>query len=183
MDRDGRTDLMSDVELVARFMYLNKTGFNGLWRVNKKGQNNVPFANYKNPKILNSEIIDKVSMYLNNTNIKILNGDYKKAIETAKMGDFVYFDPPYAPINMTSSFTSYTESDFGLIEQTQLRDTFKELTKKNVKVMLSNSDVPLIHDLYDDLEYARIHVVKASRFINSKSSGRGKINELVITNY
>ncbi|PTM21215.1 DNA methyltransferase [Lactobacillus sp. PFC-70] len=181
-DRDGRLEKMTDVERAARFIYMNKTGFNGLWRVNQKGQNNVPYGRYKNPKICDERIL-LAAEYLQNNDVTILNGDYREAIVTAKQGDLVYFDPPYIPVNLTSSFTSYTQNEFGLTQQTQLRDTFVDLTKKGVQVMLSNSDVPLIEELYGGIDGVTIHHVTARRAINSVGSKRGKVGEVIITNY
>lgn len=181
-DRDGRLQKMTAVERAARFIYMNKTGFNGLWRVNQKGQNNVPYGRYKNPKIYDDRI-ETVADYLQNNDIEILNGDYRDAVKGAKQDDFVYFDPPYIPVNLTSSFTSYTENGFGLQQQTELRDVFAELTQRGVQVMLSNSDVPLIEELYGSLENTQIRHVTARRTINSVASKRGKVGEVLITNY
>lgn len=181
-DRDGRIAQMTEVERAARFIYMNKTGFNGLWRVNRAGQNNVPYGRYKNPNICDDRIFS-VSAYLNENNVTILNGDYKKAVENAQQHDFVYFDPPYIPVNITSSFTAYTESDFGLVQQQELRDTFIELTRKGVYVMLSNSDVPLIDELYGGYAGINIHRVNARRAINADATKRGAVGEVIITNY
>ncbi|CAI2555613.1 Modification methylase DpnIIA [Apilactobacillus kunkeei] len=121
-----------------------------------------------------------VSNYFNQSNVGILNGDFEKAVENAKKDDFVYFDPPYVPVNPTSDFTSYTSEGFNISDQERLRDLFFDLSKSGVKVMLSNSDVDLVRDMYKD---ANIHSVQANRFINSKSDKRGKIGEVIITNY
>lgn len=180
-DRDGRITKMSYVERGARFIYMNKAGFNGLWRENKDGQNNVPYGSHKTLKLV-TESLKSVSEYLNRSNIIISNKDYREAISDAKRGDFVYFDPPYIPVNVTSSFTNYTKDRFGLVQQEQLRDTALNLTKYGVKVMISNADVPLIKDLYADPVF-KIHHVKASRSINSDASKRGKIGEVIITTY
>lgn len=181
-DRNGQLERMSDVERAARFIYMNKTGFNGLWRVNQKGQNNVPYGRYKNPKIQDERIL-LAAEYLQKNDIKILCGDYRDAIQSARLGDLVYFDPPYAPVNPTSSFTSYTKNEFGLQQQIELRDTFVKLTQKGVKVILSNADVPLIEELYKNIDDAVIHHVKARRAINSVGSKRGKVGEVLVTNY
>ncbi|CAM3226316.1 Dam family site-specific DNA-(adenine-N6)-methyltransferase [Lactiplantibacillus plajomi] len=181
-DRDGRIEKMSTVERAARFIYMNKTGFNGLWRVNQAGQNNVPYGRYKNPNICDERILS-VSAYLNEHQITILNTDYRKAVEDATKHDFVYFDPPYIPVNLTSSFTAYTNTGFGLKQQEQLRDTFVSLTRKGVYVMLSNADVPLIEELYGKLDSTVIHHVVAKRNINSVGSKRGNVGEVIITNY
>ena len=164
-------------------MYMLRVNFNGLYRVNSKNQFNVPYGRYKNPKILDAELIIDISKYLNKNEIIILNGDFEKCVESAKAGDFVYFDPPYAPVSATSAFTSYTHEGFGTEEQIRLRDVFVKLTQKGVKVMLSNSDVGAIRELYENVEGVNITVVNATRMINSDASKRGKINELIIRNY
>ena len=181
MDRDGRLEKLSDVDRAARFIYMNKVGFNGLWRVNKQGQNNVPYGKYRNPKIVDKKILD-VSNYLNSNDIQILNGDYRHSVETAIENDFVYFDSPYIPLNPTSNFTSYNSSEFGLVQQKQLRDTALTLSNRGVKVMLSNSDTSFTRNLYKDKVF-NIYEVQASRSINSNGNKRGKVNELIITTY
>ena len=172
---------LSDVEIASRFIYLNRTGFNGMYRVNKKGQFNVPFGKYSNPIICDEENLRNVSKALKNVTIK--NQDYKSVLDNAKKGDFIYFDPPYYPLNRTSSFTAYTPESFLEKEQTELRDTFVSLHKRGCYVMLSNSDTPFINELYQGIEGVMIHKVKAGRAINSKASGRGKITEVVVNNY
>lgn len=172
---------MNDLDVASRFIYLNRTCFNGMYRVNSKGQFNVPFGRYKNPIICDEDNLRAVSSALRN--VEILNEDYKFVLQKAKPGDFIYFDPPYYPINTTSSFTSYTKDGFAEKEQTELRDTFDKLSRRGCFVMLSNSDTPFIHSLYGNVENAKITIVKAGRAINSKSTGRGKITEVVITNY
>lgn len=181
-DRDGRLYLMTDVERAARFIYLNKAGFNGLWRVNKKGQNNVPFANPKSLKLINYELIVEISKYLNQNKIEIYHQDYIDSVEEADLNDFVYFDPPYIPINKTSSFTSYTSNGFNLEEQIKLKNLAIRLAKKGVYVMLSNSSSPLVYELYND-ELFNIYEVITNRVINSNTDKRGKIKELIITTY
>lgn len=182
-DRDGRIEKMTDTERAARFLYMLRVDFNGLYRVNAKNQFNVPYGKSMNPHIVNEELLRQISAYLNRSDISILNTDFAEAASTAREGDFVYFDPPYAPKSATSSFTSYTQNGFGINEQVRLRDLFVELTNRQVKIMLSNSDVPLIHDLYGHLKDANVTVVSATRMINSKVSERGKISELIIRNY
>lgn len=180
LDRDGTLSNLSDIEKVARLIFMLKVDFNGLYRVNSKGEFNVPYGRYKNPKIANEENICAVSDYFNNNEIKMLTGDYSTATESAKKDDFVYFDPPYIPLTETASFTSYTKEGFGLVQQEQLRDRFNDLSAKGVNVMLSNSDTPLTRELYKD---ANIHEAQASRSINSVASKRGKVSELIITSY
>lgn len=175
---------MSLIDKASRLIYLNKTCFNGLFRVNSSGQFNTPFGDYKNPNIVNEPIIRAVSKYFNDNNIKIINGDFDKALETAKEGDFVYLDPPYDPISDTSSFTGYNEGGFGIKEQERLRDVCKELDAKGVKFLLSNSCTQNIRTLYDKFisKYGLI-IVKAKRSINSKGNKRGEVDEVLIRNY
>lgn len=180
LDRSEAIDQLSDVEKAARILYMLKVDFNGLYRVNSKNQFNVPYGRYKNPNIADYDNIMSVSNFFNESKIKILNGDFKDAVSTADTGDFVYFDPPYVPVTPTSDFTSYTSDGFSIADQKRLRDLFFDLDKKGVNVMLSNSDVELVHELYKG---ANIHLVQANRFINSKSDKRGKVGEVIITNY
>ncbi|MDR0847201.1 MAG: DNA adenine methylase [Lactobacillales bacterium] len=182
VDRDGRFDKMSEVEKAARLMYMLRVDFNGLYRVNSKGQFNVPYGKYVNPKILNEDNLRAISRYLNENNIKVLNGDFEEACAEVKKGDFIYFDPPYAPVNATSAFTSYTEAGFGYDEQVRLRDLFVKLDKLGAKVMMSNSSVGLIHKLYADYAATTV-IVGANRMINSKASARGKVDEVIVMNY
>ncbi|MCM2436848.1 Dam family site-specific DNA-(adenine-N6)-methyltransferase [Periweissella beninensis] len=180
-DRNGTLEKMTDVERAARFIYMIKTGFNGMWRVNKQGQNNIPYGKYKNPLIADRETVFKVSNYLNGNDINFFSGDYKSVLDEADTGDFVYFDPPYIPLTKTSSFTSYS-AEFGYKEQVELRDMFKKLHEKNVSVLLSNSDVPLIYDLYSNIEGITINKVVANRSVGANSSSRHKVGEVLITN-
>lgn len=179
--RAKKIEDLSDVEIASRFIFLNRTGFNGLYRVNKSGQFNVPFGRYNNPVICDEDNLRRVSNALQDVNIT--HSDYKNALETAKEGDFIYLDPPYYPINATSSFTSYTAEGFLEKEQTELRDTFVKLHKKDCFVMLSNSDTSFINDLYSGLDGITVNKITAGRAINSKGSGRGKITEVLVTNY
>lgn len=179
--RAKKVDDLSDVEIASRFIFLNRTGFNGLYRVNKSGQFNVPFGRYNNPVICDEDNLRRVSDALQD--VTITHQDYKNVLKTAKSGDFIYLDPPYYPINATSSFTSYTAEGFLEKEQTELRDTFVKLHKKGCFVMLSNSDTPFINELYSGLDGIIINKITAGRAINSKGSGRGKITEVLVTNY
>lgn len=165
-------------ERAARTIYLNKTCFNGLYRVNSRGKFNAPFGNYQNPLICNSTNLRAVCFALRN--VEILCANFDQCLEFAKREDFIYFDPPYQPLNKTSSFTNYTKNSFKEDDQKKLYNVFKELDKIGCKVMLSNSDTPFIRNLYKQF---RTEVVLAKRAINCKASGRGKINELVILNY
>ncbi|HRY36964.1 MAG: DNA adenine methylase [Candidatus Paceibacterota bacterium] len=172
---------LSDVAVASRFIFLNRTCFNGMYRVNSKGGFNVPFGKYTNPLICDEDNLRKVSKALYNIDIK--HQDYKEVLKKAKKGDFVYFDPPYYPVSKTASFTSYTAETFLEKEQTELRDTLVELNKRGCFVMLSNSDTPFINKIYSGIKGVRINKVQAGRAINSNGSGRGKITEVLITNY
>ncbi|TWP18881.1 DNA adenine methylase [TM7 phylum sp. oral taxon 348] len=179
--RAKKVENLSDVEIASRFIFLNRTGFNGLYRVNKSGQFNVPFGRYNNPVICDEDNLRRVSDALRD--VVITHQDYKNVLGTAKSGDFIYFDPPYYPINTTSSFTSYTVEGFLEKEQTELRDTLVKLHEKGCFVMLSNSDTPFINKLYSGLDGITINKITAGRAINSKGTGRGKITEVLVTNY
>ena len=172
---------LSEIEIASRFIFLNRTGFNGLYRVNKSGQFNVPFGRYSNPIICDEDNLRRVSDALRDT--IVTHQDYKNVLKTARSGDFIYFDPPYYPISATSSFTSYTAEGFLEKEQAELRDTFVKLHEKGCFVMLSNSDTPFINKLYSGLDGITINKITAGRAINSKGTGRGKITEVLITNY
>jgi DNA adenine methylase len=172
---------LSDVAVASRFIFLNRTCFNGMYRVNSKGGFNVPFGKYTNPLICDEDNLRKVSKALQNIDIK--HQDYKEVLKKAKRGDFIYFDPPYYPLSKTASFTSYTAESFLDKEQTELRDTLVELHKRGCFVMLSNSDTPFINKIYSGIKGVRINKVQAGRAINSNGSGRGKITEVLITNY
>lgn len=172
---------LSDIEIASRFIFLNRTAFNGMYRVNSKGEFNVPFGKYSNPLICDEINLRKVSKELKSVNIK--HQDYKAVLDNARKGDFIYLDPPYYPVSKTSSFTSYTNSAFLEKEQIELRDTFVELHKRGSFVMLSNSDTPFINDIYSGIKGVKINKVQAGRAINSKASGRGKVTEVLVVNY
>lgn len=178
-DEDAFKDLPA-VERAARFIYLNKTCFNGLYRVNKKRQFNASFGKYKNPKICDEDTLWDVSSYLRKSEVELLTGDFEASVESAKQGDFVYFDPPYVPLTVTSSFTRYTSDGFDMSDQVRLRNLVDRLTGKGVFVMLSNSCSPVVKELYADYH---VRVVQANRRVNTVGSGRGKINEVLVTNY
>jgi len=175
--RAKNTKPLNNVSRASRFIYLNKTCFNGLYRVNSKGGFNVPMGSYKNPAICQEKELREISKLLQNVEIKVMG--FEEITKLVKKNDFIYFDPPYYPIKK-SSFTTYTKGNFLEDEQKQLREVFSKLDKKGCKVMLSNSNTKFIKDLYEG--YKR-RFVKASRMINCNGKGRGKINELVITNY
>lgn len=175
----------TSVQKASLFIFLNKSCFNGLFRVNKKGKYNVPFGKHKSVSICDTDNLSKISHMLQNVIIKAC--DYQEVMEFADSSTLVYFDPPYRPLNATSGFTSYTEDDFSDKNQIELAECFKALSNKGVKVMLSNSDPKNVNEndnFFDDL-YADFNIlrVSASRMINSKGSSRGKIKELLIKNY
>ncbi len=172
---------LSELEIASRFIFLNRTCFNGMYRVNSKGGFNVPFGKYENPLICDEKNLQKVSEALQRVEIK--HQDFKEVLKKAKSGDFIYFDPPYYPVSKTASFTSYTAEGFLDKEQTELRDTFLELHKRGCFIMLSNSDTPFINKIYSGFDGLRINKVEAGRAINSNGTGRGKVTEVLVTNY
>lgn len=176
--RDKFNSMESGLEKAAIFIYLNKTCFNGLYRVNSKGKFNVPFGKYKKPAILQENKLRKASELLQGAMIAPI--PFTEALEKAKNGDFVYLDPPYFPLTSTASFTAYQKDAFLENEQKQLAQLFKELDEKGCFVMLSNSDTPFIRELYRKFS---IVTVKARRAINCIGTKRGKINEIVVRNY
>ncbi len=169
---------LDTVERAARFIYLNKTCYNGLYRVNSKGQFNVPMGRYKNPRIFDPEELHNASDAL--TEVDLAVSDFRDVVQRARRDDFVYLDPPYHPRTKTSNFTGYTQNAFGEKEQRDLAQLFRSLDNCGCQVMLSNSWTPLVLDLYDGF---RLVEVKATRAINSNSEKRGKISELVVLNY
>lgn len=169
---------LSPIQRAGRFIYLNKTCFNGLYRVNSKGGFNVPIGSYTNPAILNEAEIKEISTLLQNSKLEVKQ--FYEITKEAKKGDFIYFDPPYYPLDKKPSFTTYTKDKFLDKEQKHLAEVFKELDKKGCKVMLSNSDSDFIKMLYKSYH---INLVKATRMINCDATKRGKINEVVVTNY
>ncbi len=178
IDRTEEYSKLSNVERASRFIYLNRTCFNGMYRVNSKGEFNVPFGNYKNPRIIDENNLLNCSELLKRTEIKC--ADFSEILNKAQRGDFVYFDPPYVPLNETSSFTSYTKDGFDIDMQFKLRDVCDELDSMGVKFMLSNSDTKLVNDLYENYEIKKVF---ASRQINANADGRGKITEVLVKNY
>ena len=173
--RAQQPEELSEVERAARLGYLNKTCYNGLYRVNSKGKFNVPVGRYKKPSICNRPKLEAASQALKKAELKVT--PFEKVLRRARAGDLVYFDPPYEPLNRTSSFTSYTRDSFSAEDQARLSVVFRKLNERGVWVMLSNSTAPLIRDLYSSFE---IHEVDAHRFINSKANKRNKIKELLI---
>lgn len=162
-------------ERAARVLYLNRTCFNGLYRENRNGRFNVPFGRYSRPRICDAENLRAASAALKG--VCVSQREYPSIRDVAKPGDLVYFDPPYHPVSATSSFTSYDRHGFGEEDQRRLRDVFAELAARGVHVILSNSDTPLVRELYDGF---RIDRVWASRAINSKGNRRGKVAEVIV---
>ena len=171
---------MTPVQKAARVIYLNKTCYNGLYRVNSAGQFNSPYGKYKNPNIVNETVIRAMSKYFNENNIVIKNEDFKEALKGLRRGAFVYLNPPYMPISSSSSFTGYTENGFNEDKQRELKELCDKLDKKGIKFLQSNSDCEFIRELYSGY---RIKTIKAKRAINSKGNSRGEINEVLIYNY
>ena len=179
IDRDkNKFNRLSDYKRAARTIYLNKACFNGLYRVNSKGEFNVPFGKKLKVNTYEGQNIGIIHAYLNFNNIKILSIDFEEAVKDAKEGDFVYFDPPYD--SDTSTFNSYTEDGFSKDEQIRLSNVFKNLSDRGCYVMLSNHNTVLINELYKDFY---IHKITAKRNINSNGKKRGKVEEVIITNY
>ena len=178
LDRTSEYKNLSNVQRASRFIYLNRTCFNGLYRVNSQGQFNVPFGNYKNPRIVDENNLLNCSELLKNTEIKC--ADFSEILTKVKKGDFVYFDPPYVPLNETSSFTSYTKDGFDMDMQFKLREVCDELDSMGVMFMLSNSDTKFVNELYSNYEIKKVF---ASRAVNANAEGRGKITEVLVRNY
>ncbi|HWO18633.1 MAG TPA: DNA adenine methylase [Kofleriaceae bacterium] len=165
----------SPVERAATFVYLNKTCFNGLWRVNRAGDFNVPIGRYTDPPICVPETLRAAQAALSRAHLRC--GDYRDAIADAARGDFVYFDPPYDPVTPTASFTSYTAGAFGPDDQRALADTARALVARGCRVMLSNSDTPFVRSLYRGFKIDR---VKCARAINSNAARRGEVDEVIV---
>ena len=177
-ERYNRSPRITTAKRAAMFIYLNKTCFNGLHRVNRKGEFNVPIGSYKNPRILNEDALNAASRALQAAHLRCAS--FEALLEHAKPGDFVYFDPPYEPVSETASFTSYARDGFSREDQTRLRDVYSALDRRGCKLMLSNSDVPFIRKLYQGFH---IDTVAAPRAINCNASKRGKVSEVVVRNY
>jgi len=166
----------SAAERAAAFIYLNKTCFNGLWRVNRSGDFNVPIGRYTDPPICVPETLRAAASVLARAELRC--ADYRSAVADAERGDFIYFDPPYDPVTTTASFTSYTADAFSADDQRALADTARQLVARGCRVMLSNSDTPFIRSIYKGFDVER---VKCPRAINSNASKRGDVDELLIT--
>ncbi|HEY3593111.1 MAG TPA: DNA adenine methylase [Polyangiaceae bacterium] len=173
--RQRDIDKESDTDLAAWFIFLNRTGFNGLYRVNSKNRFNVPFGRYTNPLICDADNLRACAKALASAELRV--DGFESVLRAARKGDFVYFDPPYVPLSPTSSFTSYTSAGFDEQMQTRLRDVVAELKERGVRVLLSNSAAPLVKLLYQDFEREE---VAANRMVNSRADRRHKITELLI---
>lgn len=167
---------LSPVERAARFIYLNKTCFNGIYRVNRAGQFNVPFAGYANPKICDRENLRAAGEALRLVDLTSTD-DYLACTESAGAGDLVYFDPPYVPKSATANFTAYTPGGWGTSEHVVLSLAFRHLAERGVAVMLSNADVPLVRELYGDY---RVVKTKVRRSVNSDGEGRAPVGEVLV---
>jgi DNA adenine methylase len=182
MDRDPeKFNALTDIEKSARMIFLNKTCYNGLYRVNSKGLFNVPYGLYKNPAICEDTVLRQISAYLNSNEISILKNDFEQAVLRANKKSFIYFDPPYHSPDKTN-FTGYQANGFDENEQERLRDVIKKMTNRGIKCLLSNSDTEYIRKLYDH-DIFDIISVQAKRNINSDSGRRGFVNELLIKNW
>ncbi len=180
MDRKDNYNKLPKYEIGARMIYLNKSCFNGLYRVNSKGYFNVPSGKREKVNTYDLANLKALYSYFNSNNVEILNGDFSLIEDKVKKGDFIYFDPPYDSYPDKTGFTAYTKNSFDDKEQTRLRDLYKRLSDKGAYVMLSNHNTPLINELFKDFN---IRVIKAKRMINSKASGRVPVEEVIITNY
>ena len=178
-DRDKvKFKRLADYKRAARTIYLNKACFNGLYRVNSKNEFNVPFGKKTKVNTYEGQNLGIIHSYLNFNDVKVLSIDFEESVKDAKQGDFIYFDPPYD--SETSTFNSYTENGFGKVEQERLARVYKELSDRGCYVMLSNHNTKLVQELYKDFN---IHVIEAKRNINANGKKRGKVEEVIITNY
>ncbi|NCD06981.1 MAG: DNA adenine methylase [Spirochaetia bacterium] len=173
-------DKLSNIEKASRLIYLNKTCYNGLFRVNLMGQFNSPFGRYKNPAIIDESRLIAVSNYLRKSEIKFTNLDFELSLKGIRKDSFVYFDPPYDPISNSSNFTGYSKGGFDKNEQIRLKKLCDKLNARSVKFLLSNSNTPFISELYRD--YNPIPIT-AKRSVNSNGAKRGFVNEILVKNY
>ncbi|MCR5861238.1 DNA adenine methylase [Flavobacterium sp. J372] len=180
LDRTKEFNDLTDVQKASRVIYLNKTCFNGLYRVNNAGEFNAPFGRYKNPNIVNEPTLKAVSAYLKNNDVQILSGDYEDVLKQADKKSFVYLDPPYDPVSESSNFTGYIQGGWDIMDQVRLRDACNDLNSRGIKFLLSNSSTQRIKDLYQDYN---ISTVMATRAINSDGDKRGEVEEVLIRNY
>lgn len=180
-DRDKNFyDNLSDVMKAARIIYLNKTCYNGLYRVNNAGEFNSPFGKYKNPNIVNAPVLRAVSEYFNSAEIHFSSSDYEDVLNKISRETFVYLDPPYDPVSDTASFTGYSKGGFTKNDQIRLRECCDQLNSRGIRFMLSNSATDFILEQYSAFN---ITIVQAKRAINSVGSRRGNVNEVVVRNY
>jgi len=180
-DRDkARYSSISDIEKAARILYLNKTCYNGLYRVNNAGEFNTPFGNYRNPNIVNAPKLRAVSSYLNTATVHLTCRDYAEVLRKLPKGAFVYLDPPYDPVSDTSSFTGYVKGGFSREEQIRLRECCDDLNRRGLRFLLSNSATKFIKEQYAAYN---ITIVQAKRAINSSATKRGEIDEVLVRNY
>lgn len=180
IDRQPLFSNLTRIERASRIIYLNKTCYNGLYRVNNAGEFNSPFGRYKNPNIVNEPVIKAVSKYLNSSQIQISSCDYALILKDIPTDSFVYLDPPYHPISESSSFTGYVQGGWDEGEQLRLRDVCNSLNGNGIKFLLSNSSSDFIREIYSDYN---IHIVQAKRSVNSNPSRRGQVDEFLIRNY
>lgn len=173
----------TDVERAARFIYLNKTCFNGLYRVNSKGYFNTPFGHYKTDNYKNKEVLDIDSKFFNDNNIQFFDIDFEEVLKFADKRSFIYLDPPYDPISSTANFTSYTDQGFGIDDQIRLKQKCDELTKIGSKIMISNHNTSFIRELFKDDSRYNYEIINVRRTIASHSKFRGEVEEVIITNY
>lgn len=180
MDRSDNFNKIGKIQRASRLIYLNKTCYNGLYRVNNAGEFNTPFGKYKNPNIINETGLRAVSHYLNSNNIQIFNKDYEDILNDADENSFIYIDPPYHPISESSNFTGYVQGGWTEVDQIRLREACDSLTRRGIKFLQSNSATYFIKEQYKNYD---INIVKAIRSINADSEKRGKIEEVLIRNY
>ena len=171
---------LTPVEKASRLIFLNKTCYNGLFRVNRAGEFNTPFGKYKNPNIVNAAALKAISAFFKQTDITLCNIDFETAVKTATKGDFVYLDPPYDPVSDTASFTGYDKGGFNRQEQIRLKQLCDDLNRREIRFLLSNSATPFIKDLYREYH---IEIIQAKRAINSDPDKRGEIDEVLVRNF
>lgn len=175
---------LTDVQRAARIHYLNKTCYNGLYRVNQAGEFNTPFGKYKNPNIQNADTLRAVSKYFNKADIRFLSTDFEEAIKYCRREGFVYFDPPYDPVSDSANFTGYAKGGFDRKEQIRLKKLCDKLDDRGVRFLLSNAYTDFIIDLYSDRDRDyRIETIQAKRSINSNGDDRGEVDEVLVRNY
>lgn len=180
LDRSEEFEKIGKIQRASRLIYLNKTCYNGLYRVNSAGEFNSPFGRYKNPNIVNEPVLRAVSSYLNSNNIQIFTGDYDDILQRLDRNSFVYLDPPYHPISESSNFTGYVQGGWKVFDQVRLREACDDLTRRGIKFLLSNSASDFIRELYREYN---ISIVKAIRTINADADKRGEVDEVLIRNY